>query len=33
MQKTFMNEATKASVIKGYSLDGLSIIFKDSREA
>jgi hypothetical protein len=30
MQMYFTNEAKKASVMKGYSLDGLRILFQDS---
>jgi hypothetical protein len=30
MQQYFQNEAVKAAVIKGYSLDGLRILFVDS---
>ena len=30
MKKYFMDEAKKAAVIKGYSLDGLTILFNDS---
>jgi len=30
MQKYFTNEAHKAAVMKGYSLDGLRILFTDS---
>ena len=32
MQRYFLNEARKASVLKGYSMDGLSILFEDSAQ-
>ena len=33
MQQFFMNEAKKTAILKGYSVDGLNIIFKDTAEA
>ena len=32
MKGQFMNEAKKAAVMKGYSLDGLQILFTDSEQ-
>jgi len=33
MHRAFMSEANKAAVISGVSLDGLTIIFKDTEDA
>jgi len=33
MQRIFKEESNRAAIVKGISLDGLSIIFKDTRDA